>query len=206
VAQRRRIVHVLAAAAVALAAPLGADSWPAPRPTTVWNDDGTRFVRIEPGSSLGETVGFAGAAKGAHARGLFYRRQPDRSYRLVADVELANPVAPVDLLLSRSGHLVTFDNWHNVGYGDVVAIYDPQGRRVAAWKLEQLYPREALEKISQSVSSRWWRCPPFHFVDPDEQTRVTVREALGGSFVFELATGSFSYEPGTAACGNAQRD
>jgi hypothetical protein len=41
-------------------------------------------------------------------------------------VTLKNPVAPVDTLLSNAGYLVTFDNWHNAGYGQVVAIYGPR--------------------------------------------------------------------------------
>jgi hypothetical protein len=27
-----------------------------------------------------------------------------------------NPVAPVEFLVADNGHLVTIDNWHNVGY------------------------------------------------------------------------------------------
>ena len=167
---------------------------------TAFSEDGSRFVRVTPGESVGDTVGFAGAKQGAYARALFYVRQPDRSYGVAADVRLLNPVAPVDLLLSNSGYLITFDNWHNLGFGKVVAIYDPAGATVASWDLERLYSRERLESIKTSVSSRWWRCAPFHFVDPKEQTKVYVRESLGGYFVFDLAAGEFTYANGNADC------
>lgn len=180
-----------------------ADSWAGPQVQTVFSQDGSRFVRVTPGESLGDTMGFAGAKKGEYAHGLFYERQTDRSYRLTADVALLNPIAPVDLLLSNSGYLITFDNWHNAGYGKVVAIYGPKGQSVASWSLEQLYSPEQISSISQSTSSRWWRCQPFHFVDPKEQTKVVVREALGGGFVFELATGKFSSYKGSVKCQTA---
>ena len=188
-----------------LAAPSSADDWPGPRVAHVFSNDGTRFVRVLPGESVGDLVGFAGAGKGRYARGEFYVRQADRAYRLVADVELKNPVAPVDLLLSDSGYLITFDNWHNLGYGKAVAVYGPDGGLVAAWELEQLYGAEELKRIPSSVSSRWWRCAPFHFTDPAEQTRVYVGEALGGYFVFELATGAFQRFPDTLDCQPAGR-
>jgi hypothetical protein len=189
-----------------VSAALAADDWPAPRVMTVFSEDGTRFVRVEPGESIGDSVGFAGAKRGGFARGLFYDRQADRSYRLVADVALLNPVAPVDLLLGNGGHLIAFDNWHNLGFGKVVAIYGPSGKPVASWELEQLYSPEQLRSIKRSVSSRWWRCHPFGFVNPREQTKVYVFEALGGTFSFDLLAGSFDYARGKAPCraaGNA---
>jgi len=206
-ARHRRVRHRFArgaAAALGLvlvaASPAIADDWPAPRIASVFSEDGRRFVRVIPGTSVGDTVGFAGAPKGAPARGEFYVRQDDRSYRLVADVALANPVAPVAVLVSNTGHLVTFDNWHNAGYGTVVAIYDPSGRMLKMWRLEDLYPASRLADIPMSVSSRWWRCTPAGFVDPPTQRQVYVRERLGGTFVLTLATGAVTYAPGRGPC------
>lgn len=183
-----------------LAQGLAADDWPGPRVMNVFSEDGACFVRVTPGESLGDSVGFSGAKQGAYAHALFYERQADRSYRLTTEVALLNPIAPVDLLLSNSGYLITFDNWHNLGYGKAVAIYGPTGKPVASWGLEQLYTPEQLSSIKQSVSSRWWRCSPFHFVNLQEQTKVYVAESLGGYFVFELLTGKFTYFKGTAEC------
>lgn len=196
---RRRPLLVLSLAVLPLLA--SADSWPPPETMNVFSPDGTRFVRIVPGSSLGETEGFAGEAKGPHARGLFYALQPDRSYRLVADVELVNPMAPVDALVTDRGELITFDNWHNAGFGKVVAMYGAEGALRASYTLEDLYGKEAGD-VPRSVSSRWWRCHPLHFVDRETQTKVYVREWRGGGFVFSLPGRSFEYEPGTAPCSN----
>jgi len=182
------------------AALLRADDWPGPIQTQVFSQDGGRFVRILPGDSISDTVGFAGAAKGSYARAELYRRQPDRSYTLVADIELVNPVAPVEALLSNTGVLITFDNWHNAGYGKVVAIYSAQGKRLAAKELKDLYSAESIEAVPSSVSSRWWRCRPLGWSDPAKQTKVFVHEFRGGYFVFDLTDGSHRYDAGSAPC------
>ncbi len=80
-----------------------------------------------PGKSLGDTYGFGSAKNGRYATAEFYRREKDRSYRLVAEASLLNPIAPVEFFVADNGHLATVDNWHNLGYGKVAAIYDSQG-------------------------------------------------------------------------------
>jgi hypothetical protein len=177
-----------------------ADQWPAAKVQHVFSGNGLHFVRVVPGEGYGDTVGFKGSKTGAYARGEFYERQPDRSYKLTADVVLQNPVAPVESLLSNRGYLLTFDNWHNAGYGKVVAIYRPNGQLVRAYELDALYASKQVEAIPTSVSSRWWRCRPFGFVDPDEQEKVYVSEHFGGTFVFDLSTGKQEYHPGQVSC------
>jgi len=175
----------------------GADDWPGPRVFAAFSDNGRFFVRIVPGESVGDTVGFAGASKGRYATALHYALQPDRAYRLQHEITLANPVSPLSALVSDDGAFITFDNWHNVGFGQVVAIYAPTGRLVRGWELTDLYARDKVEAIPRSVSSRSWRCAPVHFVDPTEQKSVYVPEALGGYFVFTLATGRVEYTAGS---------
>lgn len=196
---RAAIVAVLLLVLVP-ASPVGADSWPGPRVVSVFSENGDRFVRIVPGASVGDTVGFAGAPRGAYARGEFYARQPDRSYRLVADVPLANPVAPVEALVSNGGHLLTLDNWHNLGHGPVVAVYGPSGSLLRSYRLEELYDARRLASIPTSVSSRWWRCAVSGFVDPPTQAKVYVTERLGGTFVVTLPTAAIDYQAGAASC------
>jgi len=174
-------------------AAVGADSWPGPVTLTRFSDDGRFFVRITPGSSVGDTYGFAGEPKGPYASAQFYALQADGSYRLVKRTSLLNPIAPVDAIVTKRGYLVTFDNWHNLGFGKVLAVYGPSGDPIASYTLEQLYSADQLRRIRQSVSSRYWRCAPFHFVDPAEQTQLYVREALGGDFVLTIATGTIAY-------------
>jgi len=180
-----------------------ADDWPGPQVANVSSANGRHFVRIVPGYSLGDTVGFAGSEKGPYARAEFYTLKGDRSYKLVSDVKLQNPIAPVESIVSNQGYLLTFDNWHNEGYGKVVVIYGPDGELVAAHTLEELYPPERLRGMPQSVSSRWWRCAPHGFSDPGAQTKVYVFEHSGGTFVFDLTTGEYQHQDGEAECREA---
>jgi hypothetical protein len=149
-----------------------------------------------PGKSVGDTVGLAGDAKGEYAHARFYALQPDQSYRLGRDVALLNPVAPVDAVVNKRGYLITLDNWHNLGYGKVLAVYDSRGRTVSSYELEQLYTDGRIKNLRQSVSSRYWRCAPVHFVDPADQTQLYIREALGGYFVLAIASGAVTYHAG----------
>ena len=112
--------------------PAHADSWAAPQVTEVFSASRDHFVRVTPGKALGDVVGFGGAAKRPYAAAEFYARQPDRSYRLSGTAPLLHPVAPVRFFVSNDGRLATVDNWHNLGFGKVVAIYDPAGRLVKA--------------------------------------------------------------------------
>ncbi len=177
-----------------------ADDWPAATTQNVFSENGRYFVRILPGESVGDSVGFSGAPKGRFAHAEFYARGANRAYELVADTALQNPVSPTDALVTNSGFLVTFDNWHNLGYGKAVAIYGPKGRLIQAYSLEQLYAPDRLSKIPRSVSSRWWRCAPQGYVDPDKQTEIYVFEHFGGTFTFKVESGAFAYHPGQAKC------
>jgi hypothetical protein len=183
-------------ALVVLVGVAGADDWPGPRPFVVFSESARFFVRFVPGESVGDTVGFAGAPKGRYATALLYALQADRGYRLQQEITLPNPVQPLAALVADDGAFITFDNWHNVGFGKVVAIYAPTGRLIRSWELTDLYARDRVEAIPHSVSSRHWRCAPAHFVEPTEQKSVYVAEALGGYFVFTLGTGGMAYTAG----------
>src|SRR5258706_2998058 len=104
------------------------DDWPAPVVREVFSQSRDHFVRVIPGESFGDTVGFSGAAKGPFATAEFYRRENDRAYRLAATATLLNPVAPVDFFVTDRGFLITLDNWHNLGYGKTVAFYTAEGK------------------------------------------------------------------------------
>src|SRR6266566_7316509 len=116
-----------------------ADDWPAPVIREAFSHSRAYFVRVLPGGSFGDTVGFSGAAKGPFATAQFYRLEKDRSYRLAATAPLLNPVAPVEFFVTDRGLLITLDNWHNMGYGKVVAFYSPKGALVKAYELSGLF-------------------------------------------------------------------
>jgi hypothetical protein len=168
-----------------------ADSWAAPRVREAFSASREYFVRIIPGESPGDNFGFAGAKKGKYAAAEFYRRAPERSYQLVAQASLLNPVAPVEFFVADSGHLATLDNWHNAGYGKVVAIYDARGKAIHAYGLADLFDAKEIERFTHSVSSIHWRSGPA-YVRQDQQTLlVTVRS--GADFLFGLETGRYQY-------------
>lgn len=149
------------------------------------------FVRVTPGKSLGETVGFAGAAKSAYATAEYYRRQADHSYKLVQTATLLNPVAPVDIFVSNDGRLVTVDNWHNRGYGKVLAVYDAQGKLVKAYELADLFSKAEIDTYPQSVSSRHWHKGPV-YLNADQRTFYMMIES-GRDLVVGVETGRFAY-------------
>src|SRR5687768_2479920 len=136
---------------------VGGDDWPAATIKEVFSESREWFVRVVPGKSLGDTFGFAGSPKGPYARAEFYQRAADRSYRLVTEITLDNPIAPVKFLVTDRGYLVTIDNWHNVGYGKMLVSYAPSGRRVASYELKDLFSRREIEAFSYSTSSIHWR-------------------------------------------------
>lgn len=149
------------------------------------------FVRITPGKSIGDTMGFAGAEKGPYAQAEFYMRQPDRSYRLTDTATLLNPVAPVRFFVSNDGRLATIDNWHNAGFGKVVAIYDARGKPVRSWALADLYTPAEIAKMPHSVSSIHWRTQTA-YVREDQRT-LYLHAANEGGFLFGLETGRYTY-------------
>lgn len=176
-----------------------ADSWAAATPKVVASPDGETLVRVEPGESLGDTVGFAGAGKGAFARATYYRRNTDNgNYEPARTISLDNPVSPVDTYLNNAGILVTLDNWHNAGYGKVVVIYDRDGKLLRSYELEDLYSESAVGRILTSVSSRWWRCASVMPWISDGE--FWLRDSFGGEFRFDLSTGNYTYEESPGSC------
>jgi hypothetical protein len=146
-----------------------ADDWAAPQVREVFSTNRSYFVRVTQGDSWGESVGFKGAQIGKHARAEFFHVQADRSYRLETEIELLNPVAPVDFFVSNAGDLVTRDNWHNVGYGAVLAVYHADGNLVKAYQLAELFPKSEIDSFSASVSSIWWHKGPA-YINEDQRT------------------------------------
>src|SRR6266446_6183080 len=129
------------------------DEWPAAVIREAFSQSRTYFVRVVPGKSFGDTVGFSGAPKGSFATAEFYRLEKDRSYRFVATAPLLNPVAPAEFLVTDNGFLMTLDNWHNMGYGKVVAFYTPEAKPIRAYELSDLFTKSEIEGCGHSVSS-----------------------------------------------------
>lgn len=133
-----------------------ADEWPGPQTREVFSKDRNHFVRVAPGESWGDTNGFAGSPKGPYATAEFYHRRSDGSYSLGATVTLLNPVAPVEFFVTEQGYLLTLDNWHNMGYGKVVALYGADGAPIKSYELSDLFSPDEINGFDHSVSSIWW--------------------------------------------------
>lgn len=180
--------------AIILLAVLGtrADQWPSARTKEAFSENRAWFVRVVPGKSYGDTVGFAGSPKGPYARAEFYLLHADRSYRLVMEVTLQNPVAPARFEVTDRGYLITLDNWHNMGYGKTVVFYSPQGRVLAAYGLGDFFSKEEIERFSHSVSSIWWRKETV-YVRGDQQSLYVSIDDKGSALIFETETGAWQY-------------
>jgi hypothetical protein len=183
------------------------DDWPAPVIHEVFSHNRAYFVRVIPGKSFGDTVGFSGAGKGPFATAEFYRLEKDRSYRLATTATLLNPVAPIDFLVTDRGVLITLDNWHNMGSGKVVAFYSPEGKLIRAYELSDLFTKTEIDGFQHSVSSIWWRKSANYVREGEDSFNVTVNDT-GGGFIFEV-TGAYQYcetKEGKFLCRNANKD
>ncbi|HEV8148518.1 MAG TPA: hypothetical protein VGP79_19140 [Bryobacteraceae bacterium] len=169
------------------------DDWPAPQIREVFSQSREFFVRVNPGSSIGDTVGFGNSPKGPYANAEFYRRQPDRSYRLTATVLLQNPVAPVEFFVTNGGMLITLDNWHNNGYGKVVVFYGPNGDPIRSYTLADLFSPDEIRAFSHSVSSIAWRQSLKAYVRSGDETFYITGNQPGAGFVFEVNSGAYQY-------------
>ena len=186
-----RAVLWLLLLALGLASPAHADSWANPVVREIFSANRDHFVRVTPGASWGDTMGFAGAPKGEFATAEWYRRQADKSYRLMHTATLLNPVAPVDVFVSNDGRLVTVDNWHNRGYGKVLAVYDPAGELVKAYALTDLFAKDEIDSSPRSVSSIAWHQGPV-YLNQDQRT-LYLMVASGRDIVLGLESGRYAY-------------
>ena len=182
---------LLTTALLCLGQEAAADSWASAQIKEVFSPSRDHFVRVIPGESLGDTVGFAGEKKGKFASAEFYRRGQDLGYRLVARATLANPIAPVDFFVSDGGRLATLDNWHNLGYGKVVSLYDSNGQLVRSYDLRDLFQSDEISAFPHSVSSIQWRSGPAYIRQDQKTLLVTVKS--GGDFLFGLESGQYKY-------------
>ena len=169
-----------------------ADSWAQATVTEVFSESREWFVRIVPGSSLGDTVGFTGSPKGPYATAEWYRRDADRSYRFRQEITLVNPVAPVTFLVTNRGYLTTYDNWHNMGYGPVVVSYRPDGQRQSAYELKDLFTADEIADFQTSVSSIWWRTETV-YVREGQQSIYIALQVPGEELILEPETGRWQF-------------
>jgi hypothetical protein len=169
---------------------LRGDTWMLPAPVTVSSPSGKYIAQVTPGAG-GYFGDFESAITNRAQNAtviLSVRPQPGIT-NVVWSGKLINPAAPVEVFVSDDGYLVTMDNWHQVGYGPVVAIYDPKGNLVRHWSLEELFSSEEQRELTRSVSSIWWHKGPAHFGNKGK-TNIFVVPAVGKTFKFDLTKGT----------------
>jgi tetratricopeptide (TPR) repeat protein len=108
---------------------------------------------------------------------------------------LRSPWMPVDVVLLDDGTLVTFDQWHNLGLGQVVACYTSRGKVRWSRTLEELVGKERMGNFTRSVSSLWWRPTPLAvthergalLVRMRDEHQLRIRLADGHGTVVDVA-------------------
>ena len=179
-----------------------ADSWALPSKREYYSSDRKYRLDVIPKKlesqlkyfeDKGERKPDAGAVKGLkdnRAKAIFFVRE-SIGYTKKAEFPLVNEVSPVSALVSEEGnYLVTFDNWHAVGYGDdVVVIYRSDGTLIKKFSLEDLFTKADIDSFSHSVSSIWWGGE--HYIDNKKGILYLKagREDETRQLGIELATG-----------------
>lgn len=161
---------IVFASLIAASFALRADSWfPAQIETYLSADKRFRFIAV-PRDIEGPLPYFEGKQRGdakpgqmpgskkTAPRGLFERSIGNGRWTTLWQRELVNDVAPVSALVSNTGvYVVTFDNWHFMGFGDAaVVIYGPHGSLIRALGLDDILPDYYVEALPRSVSSLHW--------------------------------------------------
>ena len=146
-----------------------ADSWfPATKEVYFSPDKETRLT-VDPRELSGPLEYFedkvdgkepAGQKKNGNmqANGRLEQKNPDGTWSAVWEKPLVNEVAPVSVLVANAGqYVVTFDNWHSMGYGDdAIVIYNAEGLVIRAMSLKDVLPEKFVAALPRSVSSLHW--------------------------------------------------
>jgi len=146
------------------------DSWSLPKKRKYYSPNKKYYLEVTPKKLESQLKYFEDKVEGSsnagaiklvkenQAKGAFYARRAGGGFSRKAEFPLLNEVSPVSALVSDNGDfVVTFDNWHSVGYGDdVVVIYLSNGSLVNKFGLEDLLTEGDIETLPRSVSSIWW--------------------------------------------------
>lgn len=141
-----------------------------PKTRKYWSKNHQYVFKVEPRRILTQLAYFQDLVEGSEDPGsasgqkvvpctdTLYRNRRLWSDKKIGSKPLSNDVAPVEAAVSSDGqYVVTFDNWHSVGYGDDdVVIFGPQGKLIRKFSWEDLLGHDA-QNVTHSVSSRWWR-------------------------------------------------
>lgn len=181
-----------------------ADTWRLPT-TEKYCSENKRFcLRVEPKNLTSQLAYFedkvdgkdnAGAdkkEKDNYCKGTFFSKG-----KKLWNIQLDNEVSPVSALISNNGeYVITFDNWHGVGYGDnVVTIYNGlTGKLIKKLGLTNFLTESDIYELPASVSSIHWH--GTHQIDYEKKQLIlkVVKPSKGNDQFFDvhidLATGA----------------
>ena len=143
---------------------LFADQWFPAKTEKYYSKNREYYLKVIPGCCI--------IKKQKSCFGILYKTKKFARDKKIWEIALDNNVAPVDVIVSESGdYIITFDNWHQKGYGDnVIVIYDKKGNLLKKFSLEEVLTKYEISKIPISVSSRWWGTG--HFIDEENEVLI----------------------------------
>jgi len=105
-----------------------------------------------------ENPGAEEGQKETTAKGVFFVKDANGVWQMQHQFPLRNEVAPVKAGITNDGkYLVTFNDWHSMGYGEnVVVLYRSDGRHIRHLSLADLMTESDISKMPHSVSSIHW--------------------------------------------------
>ena len=120
-------------------------------------------------------------------------------YEQVSIFSTQNGATPLKLLMTDDGRrLVALDESCGMGRGEhAIVVYDGSGRVLSSWKLDQILTADERKKVTESVSSTWWRekaylvGSEFIFTGP---ARVLVGADVGKGYAHILDLESQKWE------------
>ncbi|MEO9469596.1 hypothetical protein [Parasphingorhabdus sp.] len=198
-----------------LVSPARADSWSPPSTKVFQSQDGKSRVTVSPRdleSQLEyfkdkikdqENPGLPANAKNSKASAIIEVLSDAGKWEMSWQVDLVNEIAPVSVYLSNdTKYLVTFDNWHSIGYGPSTIVYYERGAGLKRqYDLNEFLPDYYLKALPRSVSSRSWRKGDAVFDDtilrfdmlaPNMKTRNDRRQMGTVGFLIDLKNGHLS--------------
>ncbi len=170
------------------------DTWSPPQIISIISDNGRYVIRVVPTEKWKEASEDQNNKK---AKAIYYLLSSDKStYYKYKEFNLINTISPVDISINNNGNLITLDNWHSLGYGSVVTLFDRSGNILKNYTLKDFYSKDQIESMNKTVSSIWWRCrsiPPYY---DTHENALLINDSKGGILSINFNDGSFKYEKG----------
>ena len=182
------LVFLAAAGVLILSAPASADSWAMPERSVTYSANKQFRLTVDPRQLSGQLGYFSDKVKGREPAGqaksgaqtavATLDRRDGARWARVWQAPLVNDVAPVESLVSDDGKtVVTFDNWHSMGYGDdAVVVYDEMGAKRRQFALADFMPESMIKAAGHSVSSIHWRGLPRFAADGKVEIPLRIRQ------------------------------